>query len=134
MDAELGLMEAADCSTFSAHVSLAVLPGEQRIPLGVLAMQPFLSERGAKGVLNRGKPKLAKKRSSRYRVPREEKSSFHWDLGIDAVRGCPRQPPVTVIHVCDREADDFRAPSAKTLRGEEALRHPWQRNPSCGRE
>ena len=101
-----GLMEAADGSTFSSHLSIAVLPGEQRIPLGLLAMQPFVSEQGAKAVTYRGKPKPKQKRSARYNTPREEKSSFRWDLGIDAATEALGDK-VLALHICDREADDF---------------------------
>lgn len=101
-----GLMEAGNYSTFFAHFSLAVVPGEERLPLGLLAFQPFLSEKGAKGVLHRGRPKAPKKTAERKSVPREERSSFRWDLGVEAAEASV-QVPCRLIHVCDREADDF---------------------------
>jgi hypothetical protein len=99
-----GLMDASDSSTFSAHVSFALAPGELRLPLGLLAIQPFLSMGGAKGVLQRGQPKQTKERA--YKVRREDKSSYHWDLGIDAAAEVIGDA-AEIIHVCDREADDF---------------------------
>jgi hypothetical protein len=92
-------------STFFGHFSLAVAPGENREALGVLAVELFLSDRGAKGVLNRGNPKPKKSRKERLAVPREQKESFRWDNGVDAAEAAAGA--TGIIHVADAEADDF---------------------------
>jgi len=105
-----GLMEAAGNSTFWGHFSLAVSApkGDKDVPLplGLLGLQPFLSNRGSKGVTARGKPVEKDSRAARYNTPRSEKESFLWDVGaLTAVQAAG--PNVEVIHVADQECDDY---------------------------
>jgi hypothetical protein len=105
-----GLMEVGESSTFWALYTLAVRPsrqdGDVPMPLGLLGLHPFLSNRGAKGIMNRGKSVKKDSRAARYNRPRFEKESFLWDIGaLTAVQNVG--PDVQVIHVADQECDDY---------------------------
>ncbi len=80
---------------FLAHVALAVLPGEERVPLGVLGLQRHvrLVHKGGRG----------RRRSVSRRDP--ERESLRWPAMLEAVHA--RCPGSALIHVMDREADIF---------------------------
>ena len=79
---------------FDVHISLAVARGEERIPLGVLALKkfnrPFGSVRREKG-LNKAKP---------------DNVTHRWLQQVQRVREAAG-PDARLVHVMDREADDY---------------------------
>lgn len=79
---------------FDAHISLAVVPGEQRVPLGVLALKPF----------NRpfGSPRLAQGQNK----SKTDNVTHRWFEQVRRVREAVG-PDARLIHVMDREADDY---------------------------
>ena len=93
---------------FHWHASLAISGDELRTPLGVLATSSFITK-------DRPKPIGLKKIKGRYethpavprtpKVPREQKLSARWFKAVQEVEGL--HSSARVIHVMDREADDF---------------------------
>jgi hypothetical protein len=90
---------------YKLHVSLAVdvRPNRAPRPLGVLSAQPIF---GGSPPSSRGKKKK-KKLSGGATARLKDKRSMRWDQGIDAsaeaLENC-----ASVIHVADREADNYR--------------------------
>ena len=85
---------------FFLHAALAISGNEERMPLGVLGMVPYIRtrERGMK-TLNVWKAEARKR-------PRAQKESSRWEkLAIEVNELIP--PEVKAIHVMDQEADDF---------------------------
>jgi IS4 transposase len=106
------LVEVGVKSAFHGHFTLAVRPQETPedvpMPLGCLGLQPFLSNRGAKGIMSRGKQVPKDVRAERYNTPREEKESFTWDIGVlTAEQQFEEKSTVRLIHVADQEMDDY---------------------------
>lgn len=80
---------------FLAHVALAVLPGEDRLPLGVLGLHQHVRTRHKGG----------RRRHSSDRRKDPERESLRWPAMLEAVHS--RCPDSQLIHVMDREADIF---------------------------
>jgi Transposase DNA-binding/Transposase DDE domain len=88
---------------FGGHFSLAVSMGEERVPLGIVSLIPFVRQ---------DRPKVRTKADKASRVlasrntPREEKESGRWAeaaLAVEQRLGAE----VACVHVMDQEADDF---------------------------
>lgn len=80
---------------FFAHVALAILPGEERLPLGVLGLQRHVRTKYKGG---RGRRSVDKRRDP-------ERESLRWPAMLEAVHS--RCPDNELVHVMDREADIF---------------------------
>jgi hypothetical protein len=95
---------------FFLHAALAVAGDEERTPLGVVGLVPYVRtrQRGMK-TLNAWKEEARKR-------PREEKESARWEkLALDVdVR---MSQGTYVIHVMDQEADDFALLAALAAEG-----------------
>lgn len=84
---------------FFGHFALAISAGEERIPLGVVGLTPYVRQTGAAT-----QPLNERKRFVR-KTPRREKESSRWEtLAIEVNH---RFATDDVIHVMDQEADDF---------------------------
>ena len=84
---------------FFGHFALAVSGSEQRIPLGIVGLLPYIRPTGpASRSLNERKKHVR-------RTPRSEKESSRWETQAIAVSH--RFATGDVIHVMDQEADDF---------------------------
>jgi hypothetical protein len=83
-------------SGFYAHFSLAVLPGEARLPLGVCGLEHFVR-----------KTRKGKKRKphSFYTAQDPNRESLRWFRGLDAVED--ERDGFECIHIMDREGDIF---------------------------
>jgi Transposase DNA-binding len=79
---------------FDAHISLAIVPGEQRIPLGVLALKHFNRPFGA--------PRLARGQNKK----KADNVTHRWLEQVRRVREAVG-PTAKLIHTMDREADDY---------------------------
>ena len=102
---DLGLVGCGESYGFAAHVSLAVLAGAERIPLGVVDVTTFNRPFGSPRLLNgrnKGKPENTMRRW------------FEQVQRVRAVLGASRN----VIHVMDREADDYATLSQMVSSGE----------------
>lgn len=87
---------------FLGHVALAVTSNENREPLGVLGVQPYI-HRGTEA--HRGMLPGQRVAASRAKS-RDEKESSRWEkLAVDVSRTLP--VGVRAIHVMDQEADDY---------------------------
>ena len=81
---------------FYAHFSLAVLPGEARLPLGVCGLEHFVRTK------RKGK---TRKPHSYYTSQDPKRESLRWFRMLDAVED--RRDGFECIHVMDREGDIF---------------------------
>ena len=90
---------------FHAHFALAVLPGEARLPLGVVGLEHFVRKK-LKGKL--------RKPHSYYTAQDPERESLRWFRMLDAVEN--RRDGFECIHVMDREGDIFDLMAAATER------------------
>jgi hypothetical protein len=81
---------------FYAHFSLAVLPGEARLPLGVCGLEHFVRK------TRKGK---TRKPHSYYTSQDPKRESLRWFRGLDAVED--ERDGFECIHVMDREGDIF---------------------------
>ncbi len=86
---------------FMGHFSLAVVPGEEREPLGVLAVEPWT--RRGDSVSKREKDGRITGKEARTAPERE---SLRWARGISAAEDVVAQR-AALIHVMDSEADDY---------------------------
>lgn len=89
---------------FLGHFSLAVRPGEARVPLGLLAMHTWARE----GIRPPKKDRQGRKRkmSGAEYAALENKESERWGTQVEAAES--RLPEaVSAIHVMDREADSY---------------------------
>jgi hypothetical protein len=102
---DLGLVGCGESYGFAAHVSLAVLAGEERIPLGVLDVTTFNRPFGSPRLLN-GRNKA-----------KPENTTRRWFEQVKRVRAALGDAP-NVIHVMDREADDYATLSQMASSGE----------------
>lgn len=84
-----------DEQEFFAHVSLAVLPGEARHALGVLALETWARTGRRKG-----------RRSPRELLRDPTRESLRWHRSVETTSGRLAQQP-QALHVMDREADCF---------------------------
>ncbi len=87
---------------FLGHVALAVAPDEDREPLGVLGVRPYIHQetQAHRGMLPGQRVAASRAKS------REEKESSRWEkLAVDVSRALP--VGVRAIHVMDQEADDY---------------------------
>ena len=91
---DLGRSGRGDSYGFSAHVSLAVTADERRLPLGVVGLHRFNRPFGAPRVPN-GKHKND-----------PSNTMLRWGAQVCAVHAVIEDPS-RVIHVMDREADDY---------------------------
>ncbi len=80
---------------FFAHVALAILPGEERLPLGVLGLKRHV----------RTKYKGGRARRSVDIRKDPERESLRWPAMLEAVHS--RCPDSALVHVMDREADIY---------------------------
>lgn len=76
---------------YLAHIALAVLPGEERVPLGVIATETIFRDK-----------KLGKS-EARRRAP--DKESQRWYEGAHLAK--ERAGQTSLIHLADREADSY---------------------------
>lgn len=84
---------------FKGHMALAVTDDEHALPLGLLGLEPIVREKSKGGTLN--------ERAARSnRKPKEAKESRRWER-LAAVAESKLEG-VDVIHVMDREADNYR--------------------------
>ena len=79
---------------FAAHIALAVVPGEDRLPLGVCALER----------VNRLVSKGTAKKSARQICRDPERESLRWHRNFECVE---EAAPVSVVHVMDREGDSY---------------------------
>jgi hypothetical protein len=79
---------------FDAHVSLAVTRGEERIPLGVLALTKF------------NRPFGSVRREKRLNRTKADNITHRWLQQVLRVREAAG-PAARLLHVMDREADDY---------------------------
>jgi hypothetical protein len=88
---------------FFGHFAMAVSGGEDRIPLGVVGLEPYVRPRKTRGG---PRTETLNERKQRARTtPRAQKESSRWERTALAVSR--RFPSNDVIHVMDQEADDF---------------------------
>ncbi len=91
---------------FFAHVALAVTADSRRRPLGVLGVLPVIRKPKPKPKKATSAPKIAKKVSSHEDYNRPDKESLRWPelaLQVEAQVG----GRAAIVHVMDREADDY---------------------------
>ena len=81
---------------FSAHVSLAVLPGEERLPLGVCSLER----------INRLTLKHSSTKSSLQHKRENDTESLRWGRAVDNIEAALPEG-IECIHVMDREADAY---------------------------
>lgn len=87
---------------FFAHVSLAISADEEREPLGVVALHPYIQADAEK---HRGMTRSQRMTATRKKR-REERLSSRWERqALDAASKLPTG--TRAIHVCDQEADDY---------------------------
>jgi hypothetical protein len=94
---------------FFAHVALAVTADDQRRPLGVLGLVPLVRKRKPKrAAKNQGAAatQVAKKPTPRELYARPDKESLRWRQLVEQVEA-QLAGRAEVIHVMDREADDY---------------------------
>jgi len=84
---------------FYAHFALAIGDGEMRAPLGVVGIDDFVRSE----IRERLSPSARTKKTRL--TPREEKESAKWMRSVTAAEEALSHP--AVIHVMDREADDY---------------------------
>lgn len=97
---------------FGAHFSLAISADLRRVPLGVIALSPFVRE-------DRPRLRTNAERSARTlatrAIPRDGKESSRWWDGVVEVES-RLGGDVSCVHVMDQEADDY-ALVASLVRG-----------------
>jgi len=81
---------------FSAHVALAVAPGEARVPLGICAVER----------INRTKAKNSNRKRSRHLKLEVDRESLRWQRSVKKVEQ-QRPTAMKCIHVMDREGDNY---------------------------
>lgn len=87
---------------FLAHVALAVSADEEREPLGVVGVHPFVN---ADVLKHRGLTKSQRARAS-FVKKREDKKSSRWEkLALATSAALPEG--TRAIHIMDQEADDY---------------------------
>lgn len=91
----MGFTNSKD-SGFHAHYSIAVLPGEERLPLGVCGLEHFVRKE---------RKKKRRKPHSYYTSQDPERESLRWFRMLDAVEDL--RDGFECIHVMDREGDIF---------------------------
>src|SRR5262249_467091 len=79
---------------------LGVAPDAEHTALGILTAQTFRRSGAAK------EETIAERRARNRATPVDEKESWRWAASADEAQN-RIGPDVTVIHVMDREADDF---------------------------
>ena len=106
---------------FYAHVALAIGPGEERAPLGVLAVSPFTRQKRG------GTLKLAERNKKLNATPRHKKESFRWQRAAAETQALGCQ--ASFIHVMDQEADDYALFAELIAKGERFVirGHAWRR-------
>ena len=92
----LGRMQTKTERGFFAQVALAISFDERREPLGVLHMETWTRT---------AQLKESKKKTPRERQKDGDRESLRWGRGVQSVGGA--LPTDRVIHVMDREADDY---------------------------
>lgn len=102
---DLGLVGQGKSYGFDLHLSLAITADERRAPLGVLAIETFNRPFGSKR-LSHGKNKS-----------KEANITHRWLRGVERSRACAGADAV-LIHVMDREADDFSLMAGMVRLGE----------------
>jgi hypothetical protein len=85
---------------FFGHFALGVAPDEEHMALGILTAQTVRRDGAAK------EETVAERRARNRATPVDEKESWRWVASADEAQN-RIGPDVTVIHVMDREADDF---------------------------
>jgi hypothetical protein len=90
---------------FLGHFSLVVSADECRLPLGVLAVHPFIKKHAQQGASR------TEKQIQIRATPREEKKSHRWEkVALEAAAHLREE--TAAIHVMDQEADDYSVFSA----------------------
>jgi hypothetical protein len=84
---------------FLVHTAFAVSGDEDAMPLGVLALKPYVRAVKRMGSLNEKKMKVRK-------IPRSEKESARWEE-LARTAQAALASDVEAIHVMDQEADDY---------------------------
>lgn len=111
----LGLM-IGNGQGFFAHVSLAVAPGDARLPLGVCAIEHW-SRQTRKG---------SNHSPDTWRDPNRE--SLRWARQLEKVESLERPKNVSWVHVMDREGDIFDVlASARALKARFVIRSAHDR-------
>lgn len=88
-----------DTKGFFGHFALAVSGGEQRIPLGVVGLLPYVRPSGTR------KTTLNTRKLKARTTPRAQKESCRWETL--AMQTSTHFGDAEVIHVMDQEADDY---------------------------
>jgi len=95
---------------FLAHVALALSADEQREPLGVMGVRPFVYQHDRAHLTN------SQKVLRLLRAPRVKKKSSRWErLALDVSAMLPEG--VDALHVMDQEGDDYSVFSALIEKG-----------------
>jgi hypothetical protein len=95
---------------FFGHFALGVAPDEQHTALGILAARTVRRDGAAK------EETVAERRARNRATPVDEKESWRWVASADEAQN-RIGPDVTVIHVMDREADDYALLDALRVSG-----------------
>jgi transposase-like protein/DDE family transposase len=82
------------------HPSLAVSADSQRVPLGVLRYETLVREAKPKGQKKEPQPKNSRKKDP-------DRESLRWWRGVEESEKLFEGTDVELIHVMDREGDDF---------------------------
>lgn len=105
---DLGNVGRGKSHGFYAHVSMAVERSDERLPLGVVAVQTHSRD---------GKLKREGKKSHSKRQQDPDNEGIRWirgvELSAEALEDCPE-----IIHVMDREADNYALFSALMQRND----------------
>ncbi len=92
---------------FLVHTALAVGGNDDREPLGVIGVHPFVN----KDVLENRRLTTAQQTAKKKAQSRAEKKSSRWERLVIDVGGLV-PPDIEAIHVMDQEADDYTVFSA----------------------
>jgi hypothetical protein len=89
-----------DQKGFLAHFALVLSADEQRVPLGILGLHPFIHEHKQRGMTRN------QKQLDHLQTPRGEKKSSRWEkLALEVSAKLP--DTTEAIHIMDKEADDY---------------------------
>lgn len=101
-----GLGPVSSGQGFFAHVALAVTADSRRRPLGVLGIVPVIRAPKPKKKAAESATKVANKTSARELYNRPDKESLRWpELALEVERHVDGR--AAIVHVMDREADDY---------------------------
>jgi hypothetical protein len=92
----LGLLSSNKHQGFYAHFAMAVLPGQERIPLGIL---------GLERISRQVRKKTVRKNHSDHTAKDPTRESLRWLRGLESTES--RREGFECVHVMDREGDMF---------------------------